>query len=155
MNWTNYDRLVEHLKKMEPSSFSYGNPCPETEEEASCVACQVRLLSHGRTVKAQLDLPGPLVIQQWMEVTQVESVYLFGRNKPEIDSSVRGDGFESICGAAGHGDAGIREALRRLAVVAARYGRPSEQPPPSSVGDDAAFLASVRALIHQPLVEIE
>lgn len=147
-NWTNYDRLVTHLKGMEPRLFNYANNVPCDDEAPCCVACQIRALETGSVAVA-----GGSCIERFLGCTATEAYFLFGyanRNLSPDDmdawAAVYNDGI---------GEFGIREALRRLAVVAARYVRPEEEKPvepPVFVGDDVAFLASVRALVGQPLI---
>lgn len=147
MNWTNYDRLTRHLETMESRLFNYAYSAPHSgrgmyAESLGCVACQCLILA-GRPLPVFETSGGGKTssssdIQRFLNVSDNEAFYLYnGHEGRDVN----------------HGDEGIREALRRLALVASRYQRPSS-PLTESVNandDEAAFLASVRALIQQPM----
>lgn len=149
VNWINYDRLVAHLKTMDARQFNYGN-ATFREGNAGCVACQI------------LGLLGLTEGYSWAEhiesflgVTGHEAMYLYGVSGRVSGIDVRSTGYDSPRpnNILPSGEFGIREALRRLDVVAARYQRPEGEAPAELIADDAAFLASVRALIGKPLVQ--
>lgn len=152
MNWTHYRTLVDYLTRLRedaPEQFDYGHD-GNGHGSCGCVAHHLHFLDVDRTKRVN----GPTAIRDYLDVSTDEACYLYG-----------GDGMsvEGRCGDFYYtnpqrlGASGIAEALRRLAVVAARYGgEPASTPEPKPfVADDAAFLASVRALIGQPLVEAE
>lgn len=151
MNWTNYRRLRAFLESLPDEAFNYGIDLQGREGAAcGCVAHYARQLF--RTVEM-----GPLAISEALGVPVGESCYLYGA-AATTHEAVEPDAPQFFAyNPDAIGRPGRLEALRRLAVVAARYGgEPASTPEPKPfVADDAAFLASVRALIGQPLVEAE
>lgn len=142
MHWTNYRKLVNYLKTMDPRLFDYGlNPDPHDDGyPCGCVETHCDVLSgHDEG------------ILEFLGITDGEANYLFGLESPEIDPAAEHyktleQDFRAT------GKAGIREALRRLDVVAARYGGcPDEIAPSTFQPNDQKFLASVRALIGAPV----
>jgi hypothetical protein len=146
MNWTNYRRLVDYLTALPPTRFKYTRVMLDN---CGCVAGHI----HEMCGTKHLDIfeSGEWrTIARFLESTETEAKYVFGWSDTEIERGA--DALSS----AFTGQAGIAEALRRLNVVAQRYGgEPSAVAPSAYTPDDAAFLASVRALIMQPLVESE
>jgi hypothetical protein len=149
-NETNYRRLRGYLEQLDPAKFDYDRYAYSQQDDGcGCVAVCVAVLTQtakgdGRTSEKE--------IFDFLRVTMQEAHYLYGWANQDIDPG-------SSC-AFEHrpirlGSNGIREAIRRLDVVAARYGvTPAPEPsaPVSSyVPDEGAFLASVRAVAQQPL----
>lgn len=135
MNWTNYRRLVDYLQALPPDRFHYGRNT--LGGDCGCVA--VHAVVGGMVAVDQCEYAGSRHLRELLGVTQKESRYLFGFGQsPDEPSAMDLDGA-----------AGLTEALRRLSVVATRYGGEpaSAQPAPTFQPDEAGFLASVRALV--------
>lgn len=151
MNWTNYRLLVDDLRQLTPERFNYGS---SSNAQCGCVAVQIFKRcepNHGYSRGCSYR-----TIQYFLGIDVDEAKYIYGDRVIELDGSSNRlfDGY----GNGPSGTAGIAEALRRLSVVAARYGGEPQQPDPTPVPTDAQtsrFLASVRSLIDQPLVETE
>lgn len=148
MDWHNYRLLVDDLKQLPPERFNYANA--NKGASCGCLAVQVFRLAPACEVNNQIDgyedwlLPG--TIGRFLGISDDDAQYLFFATVAEPDA------LPHLLGAGG-----IAEALRRLAVVAARYGGPPADAEPQSTfqPDESAFLASCRALTSAPLVEIE
>lgn len=145
MDWINYRRLVNYIIALNPREFNYATTC-------MCVGGHVKVLD------ATASDFGTSAIRDFLSVTPKEADYIFG-----VSAAWDGVGLSCYRTYESHkttftdtaGEAGIREALRRLAVVAARHGGEPSQPQPAYQPDDQQFLASVRSLIGSPLVEVE
>lgn len=139
MNWENYDKLVaylEDLRERAPETFDYRNPhfmpvlASNSNVHCGCVAAHV----NQRMLAGE---PGGAdrVLQAFLGVTREETWFLWnpcrgGKYNPELFAGV----------------AGITEALSRLAEVASHYERVA--PATAWVGDEAAFLAEMRAFAN-------
>lgn len=151
MNWTNYRRLVDYLTTMDPAFFNYDNPrvpSPNDRDQCGCLAvCIARMTGAniGRWTEEHDFV-------QFLGVTMAEAKFLYGNGLTLEEVEQAGeDGYISTDVFDLKGAQGIAEAIQRLAHVAARYGG-EPAPAPVYQPDDAAFLASVRALINAPLV---
>lgn len=149
MNWENWTLLVEDLKQLPPERFNYGTSC---DARCGCVAVQVFVRTTGRRDGCHVLSAG--VIRQFLEVSYLEAQFIYGDCVPELGP---GETLYDGWGNGPRGAEGISEALRRLSVVAARYGGPpAEQkievqtsaPVPTQAQCDA-FLQSIRDLGHQ------
>lgn len=140
MNWTNYDRLIGHMHKMlasNPLGFDYMQGFSALEP--GCVDCQCAfLMGEHRTRGDKGEM-----IRVFLGVTPDEAHALW---KPSLTRRhwIAGgeDRWEHV------GEPGIREALRRLAVVGARYQRPVESAvfESKSADGEAAFLAECQRI---------
>jgi len=152
MNWTNYRLLVDDLKQLPPERFDYGNPV--IDEPCGCVA--VRVFARAPECAIRNDRAQTILlagtIGQFLGITQQEAVFVYGEADDEIAPFSRTVYNLGRPLPEQRGTAGIAEALRRLAVVAARYGGEPAQPEPVATfqPDEAAFLRSVRELIAEP-----
>lgn len=141
MNWTNYDRLVQHLENLivtAPSEFNYGSWM--WRDDSGCLACHCRFVATGRHADSCVA-----DIHRFIECTMQEAVELyhaypwrgaFGTNRYAPQT----------------GADGIREALRRLSILATRYERPTSEVPMPAGGGNAApssdpMPASLRATL--------
>ncbi|HVJ72056.1 MAG TPA: hypothetical protein VM531_11225 [Sphingomicrobium sp.] len=127
MNWTNYDRLVAHLKAMPPGEFDYSS---YFNMDRGCVACQCVRLGAERNVFGTADSS---TIREFLDVTVDESHLLFV-------SALYWDPYSGVT----LGRLAIANALHRLATVAQRYERPPAD-------REQAFLRSVRDLAKEPV----
>lgn len=134
MNWENYDRLVAHLKAMDPGMFDYKNGAHL--EKPSCVACQCVLLMGKHSMldgaPGGRSLLSAYAIQCFLGVTAQEARHIW--SPFEKDDPYPGT-YE--------GPLAVKNALFRLEQVAKRYQR---QPKEASV---EAFLQSVRELAKE------
>ena len=135
-NWTNYNRLTRHLETMDPERFDY--KVDLQTHQPGCIACQCAAL-RGASMS-----DGMLEIVQFLAVSHKEASFLYGfGDEPDHESDSWGIPF---CQRAD----GIREALRRLAIVAARYQRPAvseiRESQTSTASGEAAFLAECHAV---------
>lgn len=156
MHWTNYRRLVNYLEQLPPEKFNYGvfivRP-RDVDSPCGCVAvCVASLTGEIETARDCWQDFDQFHIERFLQINDDEARYLFG------DSVSFDPDAHAAYGLAhrGQGAEGIREALRRLAIVAARHGgEPSQLQSSTYQPDDQHFLASVRSLIDAPLVEVE
>lgn len=127
MNWANYDRLVNYLTDLierAPQEFNYMEGF-RILENGGCVDCHCRVLMGTRATPAPYAGSGES-IRRFLDITDLEALAMWS---PSLcDSSILG------AGRAHRGEPGIREALRRLSVLATRYERPaSADPMPASL----------------------
>ena len=114
-HWNNFDRLMAHMTSLQ--EFHYGNP--ELDGKPGCLACQL-----GASCGIQADdesvygrpVYRHMVFQEHLGVTEREAMFLYGCWADSVSNA-----FHLT------GEVGIKEALRRLAVVAAKYQRPAPQ----------------------------
>ena len=144
MNWGNYRRLVRHLETIPATKFHYGKN-DLAQDECGCAAwhCVRTLAVTGQATEVPYELAGSTDFQHFLDVSFVEASYLFGMEARSDD-----EWPEAGCKRVWRltGEEGRREALRRLAVVAARYGvDPAE----------ATFLTACKAGVAVPLTAEE
>ncbi len=135
MNHDNKDRLIKRLQTVDPNQFfDYWNAsarfCGDpVSSDAGCVACHVRYLT-GVSEDNRYDCRGINDIQDFLDIPRVDAEFLY----------VPGGG-------AARGLEGIRNAIRRIELVAAKYPR-------EVVPDDAAFLAQCRVAAKAPALDL-
>lgn len=143
MKWKNFDRLVKHLKALNPSEFHYVVPFM-TRLDGSDVKCGC-VAAH---ISQRLDVwyrrifwtGGVDAIVRFLGVSRQEAFYIWGESDHQIDR-------EPVFALRLSGVDGIREALRRLDVVAERHGQVTAR---AFVADEPAFIASVRNVARHP-----
>ena len=135
MNFANYERLVKRVSELGTNTFHYGSPSGEN----GCLACQSRLLC-GQDMRVT---GSPDDIKGFLGVSMEEASYLYGCTS-DIDRK-GGPSWDDINEYKAwmeeiKRDGGVSEAVRRLAVIAARHGYSSFK------ANESAFLTSIRAL---------
>lgn len=150
MEWRNYDRLVQHLNDLlvnAPERFNYHRPRFIGPEASGCVGCWCRELL-GANASGLFALES---IIEYLGVTHEEAYALWS------PSGSFSPGLYPLGRYAGDrvGADGIREALRRLAILATRYERPAvAEPLPSLADRERRFLQSLQALSVSPNREV-
>ena len=139
MNWTNFDILVRDLNTLKgttPEMFHYGNYHRVTEP--GCVDCRCRLLMKNDDTCCYITGPEAQGIKQFLTCNDDDAVFLW-MSRQRTDPHPQETGI-----------AGIENALHRLKTLAEKHGHawPLDQP---FVGDEAAFLKSVRQLATEPV----
>lgn len=136
MNWTNYKLLVDYITALPPAEWDHTKPFFNTHgAPCGCYAAHIR----ARLAPELAREEGTVAIAQFLSISPSEADELW---------YPRGTGTRGV--------PGIREALRRLSVVAARYGGPPQEIAPQPfVGDEQAFLRSLRALVDHPHETVE
>lgn len=149
LNYINYDRLVQHLRTMDWKKFAYESN--QLSVNANCVACHIIALEPGHPTEwiAAGNCGSAEAIRQFLGVTHEEASYIYGRLGTTFDPPGPDMPYTFW---RGRGKPGIAEALRRLAIVAARYQRPVETEAPTSAlpafqPNEQAFLDSIRSLV--------
>lgn len=136
MNWTNFDRLRQHLTGLlqTPDRFDWMEPVVTRDErECGCIRAHAAK-SLGGTITSG-DGAGDLM--RFLAISYGHAFDLYvPKTAPE------------------RGTDGIRAAIKRLDEISGHYARPTEPQRPFAP-NEAHFLASVRALIGQPLAEVE
>lgn len=152
-HWDNFDRLVAHLSALPEEKFDYFMSVPR--DGCGCVAAHVRMLWSAPDFAPRTDQE---LLMNVLGITAAEARSIWA---PRLYG--RAEGFGETPAAclvlspsreasifAGHPVGNKADALRRLAVLTARYVRPCS----AFVPDDARFLASVRALAAQPFTAV-
>lgn len=139
MHWPNYRALVAHLKMLPPEEFNYGDQFGRNN--CGCVAWH----THKYLGQTSSERGGTIsVIQDFLGVTTNEAIYLFGPGGDHC-GDVEPDAVQFWANnPSATGTPGLREALRRLSVVAERHGGDPEE---------RAWLERVKVGVMAPLPE--